>query len=975
MLMGRHRYATWRRSQKAREPSTHALVRLRYVLWLMLWLAFGNARQQQHPSCRVGSALRSQGDLGEALLALEVCYQTTRSFAALLNLASVYIETGRVKHARGTLLKLVESAREADQSAAELCRAHVALLELRLASHAPDCISVATELEQCDAACANMSWSIARDASFHQLGADMQRVVADAALCCPVHAARAVRATTGPAEHAVGAAVAALASRPAAARRWRTLCFALFLAHGTTGHGGVERAGTESNGVRCWHTVRRLSGLDRAFPPPWECELWSAVAQQAESEGQGAQAQVVIARGAINHYVAAAELIGAAEARRLLCALPSKAPAGVRAAIAPATDALAWASSVPCGDGLGGRNLSAAEARARFGKQLGLSDGVRVVGLDWSLDPATGWGNYGLQLIDQLLRAGDILPLVLHAPSPALVKECRRVLTSVSKADGSHVSGSHVSRAAARAIMTQGSWVADTLGAMDIDGRRFGGGHPIVVDFVVVHAAKRFFFGENETVWGVRNVAVVFFEDVDDIQPHRRQRAHCYDAVVLGSTWAWSVVTAVEGSEYAPMFWRVHQGVRPEVFGPSRTHGREDESFRPFRIFSGGKLEHRKGQDIVLEAFRRFHQRHPQSQLITAWHNGFLSPSSKPGRDAAEARKVVAMHSPYVSDPVLGPDRAVQVSAWAEAHGLPRGAVVSADSFVLNIDSRKRSNGQGKNITGGYLSAGALVEVMRRCDAAVFLSRAEGGTNLMAMEAMAVCVCVHQFVCRRTCVCVCVCVWVCVFGCVCLSVCLSVVTRCVGTWECTCKVRAHTHVPARTLLHLLHAHLAWIRPRGRLPSSTCVLVGVNACGFFCACSCVYSPVGVFLQVGLPVVISNNTGHADIASSDWNFPVATQHDVIIGRAGMVGRGSSGAQARTGQYMSGRRMQGWGESDVVQAVEALTYIYRNPIAARRRGRRAADFVQVCSERHRRSFRACIHIFTLRFTRTHTHVHLTY
>ena len=120
----------------------------------------------------------------------------------------------------------------------------------------------------------------------------------------------------------VGAAVAALAFRPAAARRWRTLCFALFLAHGTTGYGGVERAGTESNGVRCWHTVRRLSGFDRAFPP-WECELWAAVAQQTESQGQGAQAQVVIARGAINHYVAAAELIGAAEARRLLCALPS----------------------------------------------------------------------------------------------------------------------------------------------------------------------------------------------------------------------------------------------------------------------------------------------------------------------------------------------------------------------------------------------------------------------------------------------------------------------------------------------------------------------------------------------------------------------------------------------------------------------------------------------------------------------------
>jgi hypothetical protein len=36
-------------------------------------------------------------------------------------------------------------------------------------------------------------------------------------------------------------------------------------------------------------------------------------------------------------------------------------------------------------------------------------------------------------------------------------------------------------------------------------------------------------------------------------------------------------------------------------------------------VFSGGKLEHRKGQDLVIRAFVRFVQRHPDAVLVTAW--------------------------------------------------------------------------------------------------------------------------------------------------------------------------------------------------------------------------------------------------------------------------------------------------------------------------------------------------------------------
>ena len=40
-----------------------------------------------HPSCMVGAVLRQQGDLGEALIALQVCLQENATAAALRSLA------------------------------------------------------------------------------------------------------------------------------------------------------------------------------------------------------------------------------------------------------------------------------------------------------------------------------------------------------------------------------------------------------------------------------------------------------------------------------------------------------------------------------------------------------------------------------------------------------------------------------------------------------------------------------------------------------------------------------------------------------------------------------------------------------------------------------------------------------------------------------------------------------------------------
>ncbi|HTT83289.1 MAG TPA: tetratricopeptide repeat protein, partial [Rhizomicrobium sp.] len=98
-------------------------------------------------------------------------------------------------------------------------------------------------------------------------------------------------------------------------------------------------------------------------------------------------------------------------------------------------------------------------------------------------------------------------------------------------------------------------------------------------------------------------------------------------------------------------------------------------------IFSGGKAEPRKGQDIVVAAFRIFARRHPEAVLVTAWH-----------------------------------------SHWPE---LARGMDLDLSAFP------------GRVIDTGALPNGLMAPIYRECDVALFPNRAEGGTNLVAMECLA----------------------------------------------------------------------------------------------------------------------------------------------------------------------------------------------------------------------------------------------
>jgi glycosyltransferase involved in cell wall biosynthesis len=121
-------------------------------------------------------------------------------------------------------------------------------------------------------------------------------------------------------------------------------------------------------------------------------------------------------------------------------------------------------------------------------------------------------------------------------------------------------------------------------------------------------------------------------------------------------------------------------------------------------IYSGGKLEYRKGQDLVLAAFKIFNKRHPDTLLVTAWQNSW-----------AESAKSIARSKHIKFAPEIDMQGSIAMTKWAIDNGLPDGSFVDL----------------------GWVSNARLPTILREANIALFPSRAEGGTNLAAMEAMA----------------------------------------------------------------------------------------------------------------------------------------------------------------------------------------------------------------------------------------------
>jgi glycosyltransferase involved in cell wall biosynthesis len=200
----------------------------------------------------------------------------------------------------------------------------------------------------------------------------------------------------------------------------------------------------------------------------------------------------------------------------------------------------------------------------------------------------------------------------------------------------------------------------------------------------------------NPISWvrGKHNFAYTFFEY--ELGPNAAANAAKYDVVFCGSTWCLERM-----KERGITNGRVLiQGVDHEIFKPMPVARTDNE----FRIFSGGKFEYRKGQDIVIAAFRELSKKYHNMRLVCAWHN--------PWPQLIQSMR----QSPHFDH-----------TEWPLSDKKPQ-------AEYLHLLAVKQGVPHDKITVLPPLSQADLAAVMNQTDLGVFPNRCEGGTNLVAME-------------------------------------------------------------------------------------------------------------------------------------------------------------------------------------------------------------------------------------------------
>ena len=188
------------------------------------------------------------------------------------------------------------------------------------------------------------------------------------------------------------------------------------------------------------------------------------------------------------------------------------------------------------------------------------------------------------------------------------------------------------------------------------------------------------------------NLAVCFFEF--ELGPNAAANAAKYDVVFAGSTWC--LDRLAERGIYNTAL--LIQGVDSGVFSPQPKRKPDGQ----FRIFSGGKFEYRKGQDLVIAAFREFAKTHPEAHLVCSWFNPW------PGL-FADMMKISRLRQPQ----------------W--------NVYETQERFFFDLMTANGLRSDRFTILP-QLSHADLAREMANTDAGLFPNRCEGGTNLVLME-------------------------------------------------------------------------------------------------------------------------------------------------------------------------------------------------------------------------------------------------
>ncbi len=283
-----------------------------------------------------------------------------------------------------------------------------------------------------------------------------------------------------------------------------------------------------------------------------------------------------------------------------------------------------------------------------------------LIGIDWPIGGSSGWQVYGSNLATHLATRAGTEPLLAFLPDPQGLPPIARFALRETIARSSRP--------------TTGSGM---LALRALGNRVEASSHPC---------------------WpaAATNVGVIFFEDTR-LLPDALNRARSYDAIVAGSTWN-AEVLAANGLDNVVLSL---QGIDPTLFHPAPPSGLFGDRFV---IFSGGKLEYRKGQDIVVAAFREFRKRHPEALLLFAWHNHW-----------PQIMEEITFGGHVHRVPGVDSQGRIDFEGWLLDHGLP-------DGSFLDL---------------GIVPNAQMGQLLREAHVGLFPNRSEGGTNLVAMELMA----------------------------------------------------------------------------------------------------------------------------------------------------------------------------------------------------------------------------------------------
>jgi len=132
------------------------------------------------------------------------------------------------------------------------------------------------------------------------------------------------------------------------------------------------------------------------------------------------------------------------------------------------------------------------------------------------------------------------------------------------------------------------------------------------IEGVTLHCMTNTLAPRNPETWDAINIGYCFFENSIEILNYTRPAARAWDFIVAGSKWC-EYQLRIGGVQNT---CTILQGIDPANFYPAPLP--PDDRFV---VFSGGKFELRKSQDIVIAAMKVFMERHRDVWLSCSWGN------------------------------------------------------------------------------------------------------------------------------------------------------------------------------------------------------------------------------------------------------------------------------------------------------------------------------------------------------------------